>query len=238
MAVVLGTNAGFVTEAPATDPTGLNNDIDQSARATKHTCPADVTTISEIGFWVDNTHTAHSYDVGLYSHDSGSDTADALLFSSTGHTTTGSAEWNTVSGLDWEVTPGTVYWIAVLLGSAGGTDPEGDYAATGGRTGIRTGVGELPNPFSTQGDGENIRAFYALVESSAVELSGTIAAQSVIENANLSIGGGIALSGTIAVTSTVGPSSLGSVSVGLTVQTAFIKRLVVAGNNQIWIEDI
>ncbi len=77
-----------------------------------------------------------------------------------------------------------------------------------------------------------------LTIATSIELSGTVAATSNVENANLTISTTNELSGTIAAVSTVGPSSLGSVTVGLTVQTAFIKRLVTAGNNQIWYENI
>lgn len=70
-----------------------------------------------------------------------------------------------------------------------------------------------------------------------VELSGTVAASSTVTG-NMVVVTAVELSGTISAQSSVGPSSLGSVSVGLTVRTAFIKRLVVAGNNQIWYESI
>lgn len=70
------------------------------------------------------------------------------------------------------------------------------------------------------------------------ELSGTIAAVSVVENADLDLITWSNLSGTIAAVSTVGPSSLGSTIVELDIATAYIKRLVVAGSNKLYYEDI
>lgn len=67
------------------------------------------------------------------------------------------------------------------------------------------------------------------------ELSGTIAAVSVVENADLDLITWSNLSGTIAATSTVGPSSLGSVIVGITPGVT-TKRIVAVGNNQLWYE--
>jgi len=69
------------------------------------------------------------------------------------------------------------------------------------------------------------------------ELTGTIAAVSAVTG-NIVSTIYSSLTGTIAAVSTVGPSSLGSTTVGLTVETVFIKRLVAAGNDQIYYEAI
>lgn len=70
------------------------------------------------------------------------------------------------------------------------------------------------------------------------ELSGTITGTSSVENADLNLITWSNLVGTITAVSTVGPASLGSVTVAIDVETSYVKRLVAAGNNQIWIEDI
>jgi len=167
MAVVLGTNAGFVTTAPTGDPAGSSFVQDSSARCHKHTCPADVDEITEIGWYQGTFDNSNTYDIGLYSHDAGSNTADALLYSSTGNVMTGQG-WQVVTGLDWSVTPGTIYWIALQIDN---TTPnvEMDYVNTGGRTGIRTSVISLPDPFSSISDTDYILALYALVELSVYE---------------------------------------------------------------------
>lgn len=169
MAVVLGTNAGFVTTAPTADPGGSNLGVDASSRCTKDTCPADVSIITEVGWYQGSFDNTGSYAVGLYSHNSGSNTANALLESSTGHTMTGMG-WQVVSGLNWSVTPGTVYWLATAIPN---TTPNVtmDYVNTGGRTGINVaGAGvSLPDPFASASDTDYILALYAKVESGSQE---------------------------------------------------------------------
>ena len=162
MAIVLGTDAGFVTVAPTRDLSGETSSTqDGHARCTKHTCPAAVDKITEIGWHFDKGPVGQNYEVGLYSHDVGGDTADALLYSDTTNTVGGG--WNVVSGLSWAVTPTTVYWIAVQVDGVGGST-EINYDATGGRTGLNTYEASLPDPFSSVVDNANILAIYAKVE--------------------------------------------------------------------------
>ena len=55
MALVKGTNCGFVTVAPTTDPTGGGaTTIDQTSQALKDTSPVGATVITEIGWWCNN----------------------------------------------------------------------------------------------------------------------------------------------------------------------------------------
>ena len=236
MAVVLGTNAGFVTVAPTTDPQSFSTGTDSSARVTKDTCPVQ-TKITEMGFYVSNSHNVAGYELGIYSHDGGGDTANALLFSTTGHTTDGSTGWQVVSGLDWELSEGVIYWLGFQVDNVAGS-VDIDYAASGGRAGIRINQTSLPSTFSSISDNARILAVYAKVESATTfsEISGTIAAQSVVSgNIELSVWSN--LSGTIAAATTVGPSSLGQVAVSLG-ESVIIQRLVAVGNNRLYYEDI
>jgi hypothetical protein len=236
MAVVLGTSAGFVTVAPTANPTGSNHGTDSAARCTKDTCPAEVN-VTEIGFYANNSHNTGNYEVGIYSHNGGSDTANVLLFSDIVNTTSGSPGWQVVSGLDWTLTEGVTYWIGLQVdGVAGSVDL--DYASSGGRSGINVSEGSLPDPFASDSDTANIEAIYALVGSGITysELSGTIAAQSVVSG-NLDTTAISTLSGTIAATSTVGPASLGQVAVSLGDSVA-VQRLVAVGNDRFYYEDI
>lgn len=239
MAVVLGTNAGFVTVAPTSNPVDTNLAQDGACRATKHTCPADVDVVTEVGFWIDSGSTGAAYSVALYSHDSGSNTANALLYSSTGHTTSvGSGNWETVTGLSWSVTPGAVYWICVIMENRT-PNVNTDYCTTGGRTGIRVGLHlSLPDPFASVSDTDYIMAFYAKVESSVTysELSGTIAGQSSASG-DLTTTQMTELSGTIAGQSSAS-ANLGFVQVALSIVTKSIQRLVGIGNNKFYYEDI
>jgi hypothetical protein len=162
MAVVLGTNAGFVTTAPTADPAGSSFTQDSAARCHKHTCPAAVDKITEIGWYQNTFESGGNYEVGLYSHDAGNDTADTLLYSNTTNAMTGNG-WNVVTGLNWSVTPGTIYWIGLQIDNT--VNPTNmDYKSTGGRAGIRTSMISLPDPFSSLSDTDYILALYAKVE--------------------------------------------------------------------------
>ena len=239
MALVLGTNAGFVATPPVADPSGTPTVVDTYDLAIKDVVPGGVTSILEIGWWCDNATEEANFEVGLYSHHAGNNKPDARLFVDNTNAKGTDAGWKTVS-VNWAVTPATTYWIAIQVDDTASTTNT-NYSVTGDRVSTHTASTALPDPWDAgSSEATWVRGVYASSSAGVdyTELSGTIAVQSVVENANLVIGGGVALSGTIAATSTVGPSSLGSVSVGLTVQTAFIKRLVTAGNNQIWYENI
>jgi hypothetical protein len=239
MALVLGTNCGFVATPPVADPGGTLTIIDAYDMAVKDVVPGGVTTILEIGWWCNNNTEEANFEVGLYSHHVGNDKPDARLFVDNVNAKGTDAGWKIVS-VNWAVTPGTTYWIAIQVDDTD-TITETDYSITADRVSTHTPSTALPNPWDAgSNEATWVRGIYASSSAGVdyTELSGTIAAQSVVENANLSIGGGVELSGTIAAQSTVGPSSLGSETVDISQPTAVIKRLVVAGNNQIWYEAI
>ncbi len=72
MALVLGTNCGFVTVAPTSDPTGTINDVQNTfAYASKFTSPATAIKVTEIGWYCDNATQEANFEVGIYDHDSG-----------------------------------------------------------------------------------------------------------------------------------------------------------------------
>ena len=73
MALVLGTNCGFCTLAPTTDPLGTIQTFDTLAWAIKHTSPAGATTLTEIGVWVDTASEEADINIGLYSDDGASE---------------------------------------------------------------------------------------------------------------------------------------------------------------------
>ncbi len=240
MAIVFGTNAGFVLVAPTIDPSAGGTGTDNTSRAFKDTTPADIGKITEIGWYCDDTPGGNvNFEVGLYDHDTDNNLPLNRLYLSDTNAVGTQLGWKVVSGLNWSVSPETIYWLGLQLDN---TIPNTDISriTTGGLVSVMSNESSLADPWVSDGTQAHILAFYAVVEEAGTfsELSGTIAATSVVENANLSLSVAAELSGTIAAQSTIGPSSLGSVSVGITVKTSFIKRLVVAGNNQIWIEDI
>ena len=114
MALVLGTNCGFVTEAPTADPAGGNwATADAYAYALKHTAPVGAVKIVEIGWWADTATDEVNFEVGIYSHDSGNDEPDAVVGSLSQTNAKGTtAGWKRVTGLNIEITAETIYWIA------------------------------------------------------------------------------------------------------------------------------
>ncbi len=216
MAIVIGTSAGFVTAAPSGDPNGGSSTAqDTTSRAIKDTCPAVLTKISEVGWYCNNATPEANYEVGLYSHDAGNDVPLNRLFVDNTNAKGTGAGWKTAT-VNWTITPETVYWIAIQLDN---TTPNSaiDFETTGSRTSIMTSQSSLAHPWNSAGITAYIMAIYAKVEAGVTysELAGTIAAASSVSG------------------------NLGSTSVGLDpTTTVFTKRLIVAGNNRIYSEDI
>lgn len=237
MAVVLGTNAGFVTEAPVADPDGDRRTIDANREATKDTSPAGAGKITEIGWWSQQISEESNFEIGLYAHDAGNDKPATRLYVDATNAKGTSAGWKTVA-VDWNIDPETIYWLAVAVIDTA-TTTFIDYVASGRFS--TDGGGTLPNPWAgDSSEGAATDAIYAVWGSGVEysELSGTVAAVSTVEDANLVTSTASELSGTIAAVSGIESASLGSTTVEMSVETAFIKRLVVAGNNQLFYEAI
>lgn len=236
MAVVLGTNAGFVTEAPVADPDGLIRTIDNFKEATKDTSPAGAGVVTEIGWYCPDATEEANFEIGLYAHDAGNDKPAARLHVADTNAKGTGAGWKTVA-VNWSIDPETIYWLAIAV-TATATNTYIDYVA-GGRFST-DGGGTLPNPWLVgSAEGAATEAIYAVWEAGTEysELSGTIAAVSVVEAADLELITFSSLSGTIATTSTVGPASLGQAAVSLG-DSVVIQRLVAVGNDRFYYEDI
>ena len=114
-AIVLGTNAGFVTEAPTSDPEGSTQTIDNTALSMKDTSPATANYITEFGWYVDPGAPGDesNYEIGLYSDNAAGEPHLLLEVERTNAKGTSSG-WKVVEVL-WGVSPNTDYWIAVQL---------------------------------------------------------------------------------------------------------------------------
>lgn len=114
-ALVLGTNCGFVSEAPTADPNGTDIEADKgNARtAVKHTTSAGTTTITEVGWYCDNATPAANFEVGLYTDEGNNEPETRLYRSSTAAKGTTSG-WKSIA-VDWSVDASTTYWIAFYL---------------------------------------------------------------------------------------------------------------------------
>jgi len=166
MAIIKGTNAGFVTAAPSGDPAASATVLENIAWGLKDTCPADVDIITQVGWYCSLDSGEVDYEVGLYSHDSGNNEPDALLSSSTGHTkANGATGWQIVSGLSWSVTPGTIYWIGLQVDNILGSTAT-DYANGQTKYARKLAASSLPDPFNAFDTADKILSVYALVELS------------------------------------------------------------------------
>ncbi|MHA1302793.1 MAG: hypothetical protein ACTSQE_14745 [Candidatus Heimdallarchaeaceae archaeon] len=130
MALVLGTNYGFVTSSPVDDPAAGNTTADTRSLAVIDTSPATAAKITEIGWWANADPQDTNFEVGLYS-DEGNGEPEARLYVDATNATGGSAGWKRVS-VDWEISPSTNYWLAIQVDDVGIPSTTVDYASSGG----------------------------------------------------------------------------------------------------------
>ena len=235
MAVVLGTNAGFVTEAPVADPEGSKRTIDNNREATKDTSSATAGKITEVGWYCPDATEESNFQIGLYAHDAGDDKPAARLYVDDTNAKGTEAGWKTVA-VNWSIDTETIYWLAITVVDTA-TTTYIDYVASG-RFSTYSGH-TLPNPWGTSNEGTVTHAIYAVWEEvSYVDLAGT--------------GGGIgAGTGILAIseyTSLAGTGGgLGSGSAILFISglplskagmTYTYKRVVAIGNNKVFYEDV
>jgi len=136
MALTLGTNCGFVTTAPTSDPAASAYGIDNYVHAMKVTSPAGSNNLTEIGWWQSNGgNDAAAYECGIYSHDAVEDEPNAIVGSvSTGQSTTASTTaWNKYTGLSQAITASTTYWLGVFVENVGGANRTDRTTGTGTR---------------------------------------------------------------------------------------------------------
>lgn len=164
MALVLGTNCGFVTTAPTANPGGTTNAADNRSLALKDTSPSGDNVVTEIGFYVTGATEEANFEVGIYDHNVGDDNPENLLAGESRTNAKGTdAGWKVVTGLNIPISADTIYWLSYQLDDTGTTtfttrDGTGD---TEGKT-----VETLPDPWGTEDFGlTNLIAIYAKVEA-------------------------------------------------------------------------
>jgi len=170
MALVKGTNCGFVTEAPTTDPGAATyTTTDGWVYGNKFTSPAGATKVIEIGWWSTQISNEANFEVGIYTHDSDNDKPLNLLPGSSGNKAKGtSAGWKVATGLDITIEPEKIYWIAeqcdptstiTRLGKTNNAAYRYEY--------LGVSYTALPGSFGTSDGGYNsIGAIYAVYEVS------------------------------------------------------------------------
>lgn len=235
MALVLGTNSGFVTVAPSANPGGTSTTRDGYASAMRDTAPVGATAITEIGWWSDAVSVETNFEVGLYSDDAGNDKPLTRLSVEATNAKGTSAGWKTVA-VNWAITAETKYWLAVQIDAHTGSSKI-DYANTGGdRASFVAGSTLLTTWPASSENASYLYGIYAVYSSLTYsELAGTCAGVGS-GSGDLELETYSALAGTCAGVGS-GSGDLGSTAVRAG-EYGIYKRLVAAGNNQIWYEDI
>lgn len=171
MALVLGTNCGFVTVAPTADPLDFGITGDDSSGVTKDISPAGAIKITEIGCWCDTATTQANFEVGLYAADGAVVPGEAgtLLYVSRTNAKGTTAGWKRVT-VDWDIEPNTAYWLGFQLDN---TTPDTyigrDLSGGMGMDNRIYGQTTLPNPFGggALGDSDGLLGIYAVWEAGA-----------------------------------------------------------------------
>jgi hypothetical protein len=144
MALVDGTNCGFVENAPVADPAGSNYWVDTISTACNFTSPATATRVTELGWYCNGATEAADYDIGIYTDNAGE--PDAVVHISANNAKGTTEGWKKVTGLDIEISPNTPYWLAVQVDDTDtATNVDGAINALYTRK-YKTSQTALPNP--------------------------------------------------------------------------------------------
>ena len=171
MALVLGTNCGFVTNAPTGDPAGNAYECDSIAWAGKDTAPVGAIKVTEIGWWCDTATEEANFEVGIYDHNVDDDEPEAVVGDLSQTNAKGTdAGWKRVTGLNIPITASTIYWMAFQLDDTA-TKTRGDYGSLADSKFVERypNVTSLLNPWETNyGSYDNLMpAIYAVYETVA-----------------------------------------------------------------------
>ena len=127
--VVLGTNVGFLEESPTGDTQDSSTNVDDYSYAIRDTSPATAITITEVGFYAASATQEANFEVGLYNDGVNNEPEDRIYVDDTNAKGTEQG-WKKVT-VDWEISPDTVYWIAVQVDDTA-TPTNIDYDLTNG----------------------------------------------------------------------------------------------------------
>ena len=202
MAIVLGTNSGFVIVVPSADPTGSDTTIDGSSVVTKHTSPVGSVKITEIGWYRGSGTNTANFEVALYSESAGV-AATRLFVDNTNSSAAGGWIATTV---DWAISESTAYWLAVQMDAHSGSSTIDSAASGGVGIDVLTSQTTLNDPYGggAVSDADGIFAIYAKVSIArnvtaglgALTLTGFAPVVTASDNKNLAAGlGALTLAG-------------------------------------------
>lgn len=192
MALVEGTNCGFVLVAPTADPGASLHDVDTRAWSGKFQSPAGSAHVSEIGWWCETATEEADTEVGLYAHDSVNNRPGSLIAKAVFSKGT-SLGWKKAS-LDIDITESTWYWIAAQCDDTATTTYCNYQNDAGQKYDYKTSQTTLPSSWgSSSGSSARFEALYALyeeggeiveAEGSSSALSATASVSSVLRKAS------------------------------------------------------
>lgn len=166
MALIKGTNCGFVTVAPTADPAGTNTTVDTQANVGKDTSPVGRFRVIEIGWYCDNATEAANYDLGIYTHDTVNNRPNTLIGTASTAAKGTAAGWKKISSLSIPIMGSTIYWIALQLDDTA-TNTMFNYTATANeKQDAKLTQTALPASWgvSDGGTAANLISIYALIE--------------------------------------------------------------------------
>lgn len=163
MALVEGTNVGFVLVAPVADPNGETTSIlDGWARGCRFTAPIGAVKLTELGFYIStNAGADKNYEIAIYDHDSGNNRPGNIMGAKQ-FGVVDNVGWWVSGGFDIAITEATDYWLMVQLDSATG-QTRFDRKADAGLSGFKT-ASSLPDPFGAMSNGVSLYSVYGLYE--------------------------------------------------------------------------
>ena len=212
MAVVLGTNSGFVAIAPTADPTGgAVLTADSQSKVTKHTSPATAGKITEIGWWCDTATEAANYQLGLYAADGTVVPGEAgtLLFNTGDQAKGTTAGWKVVTGLNWTISPSTDYWLGQQLDNTTTTTQiDAESIGGSGRDALLTQTA-LTDPYGGGGlaDTDGMVAIYAVWETAPTTTSSSTSTSTSTSTSSSSTTTSTSTSTTVTSSSTTSTTS-------------------------------
>jgi len=163
--LVIGTNCGFVSSRPTSDPTATYHyTIDGMSRTTKFTSPSEAIKVTEMGCYIaTESGLSKNCQIAVYDHDSGNNRPGNIV-GAKGYFNVNDPGWHFVTGLDISIVENTTYWLAFQMDAAFGTsslDTESG-AYNGGSKSAQT---TLLDPFGTMTGTTLLHAIYALYET-------------------------------------------------------------------------
>jgi len=168
MALVKGTNCGFVTVSPVADPGGTPLIIDTAAAAFKDVAPAGATKVTEIGWWSNNVSEEANFEVGIYDHNVGDNNPEARIGVDDVNAKGTAAGWKKVTGLNIAITEAVTYWIAFQLDNTATASNMNYSSLAGEKMDRKYAQASLPDPWGVSSTSNAILgAIYAVYETGA-----------------------------------------------------------------------